>query len=154
MRLYKVYHFGFGIHLAISIILMAPLSTKAQDLADYQWQNRLVLILTEDSSNPDFQEQVRAFQAAEEDLQDLRIVVFQALPQRYIRGTQQLPNWISGDQLYESYKSRGSSFEFLLLGLDGDIKLRRHRVVTLDELYELINTMPMRRAELRRRGGG
>ncbi len=133
---------------------MAPLSLQAQDLAGYRWQNRLVLILAEDSSNPLFQEQVQVFQDEEEGLQDLRIVVFQALPQRYTRGTQQLPNWISGDQLYESYKSQDSSFEVLLLGLDGGIKLRRHRVVTVDELYELINTMPMRRAELRRRGGG
>lgn len=127
---------------------------QAQDLADYRWQNRLVLILAEDSSNPLFQNQVQALQAAEEDLQDLRIVVFQALPKSYARGTQSTPNWMRSDDLYQSYKSIDRSFEVLLLGLDGGIKLRRHQVVTIDELYELINTMPMRRAELRRRGGG
>lgn len=127
---------------------------QAQDLTDYRWQNRLVLILAEGSSNPLFQNQVQAFQAAEEDLRDLRIVVFQALPKGYARGTQSAPNWMSSDDLYQSYKSRDRSFEVLLLGLDGGIKLRRHQVVTIDELYDLINTMPMRRAELRRRGGG
>ena len=41
-------------------------------------------------------------------------------------------------------------FEVLLVGKDGGVKLRRGRPVAVSELTALIDTMPMRRDEMRR----
>ncbi|WP_419729845.1 DUF4174 domain-containing protein [Lichenicola sp.] len=43
-----------------------------------------------------------------------------------------------------------SSFEVLLVGKDGQVKLRRDTPVAAREITALIDTMPMRRAEMRR----
>jgi hypothetical protein len=47
---------------------------------------------------------------------------------------------------------RRATFEVLLVGKDGGVKLRRDRVVAPSEIAALIDTMPMRRDEMRRRG--
>lgn len=133
---------------------MTPLTTTGQDLATYQWQNRLVLVLTTDPSAPLFQQQLQELRQAGDALQDLRIHTYQLLPQWYAQGVATEAQWQVGNKIYQEYHHVDSDFELILIGLDGGIKLRRHRLVMIDELFDLINTMPMRRAELRQRGGG
>ena len=41
------------------------------------------------------------------------------------------------------------TFEVVLIGLDGGIKLRQTKLVSLDKLFTLIDGMPMRRNELK-----
>ncbi len=43
-----------------------------------------------------------------------------------------------------------ASFEVLLIGKDGGVKLRRDQPVAVSEITALIDTMPMRRNEMRR----
>ncbi len=43
-----------------------------------------------------------------------------------------------------------TAFEVLLVGKDGQVKLRRDRPVAVSEITALIDTMPMRQHEMRR----
>ena len=43
-----------------------------------------------------------------------------------------------------------TAFELLLVGRDGGVKLRRDAPVAASEITALIDTMPMRQAEMRR----
>lgn len=42
----------------------------------------------------------------------------------------------------------GGAFSLRLIGKDGGVKLARDAVVPMDEIYALIDTMPMRRSEM------
>ena len=44
-----------------------------------------------------------------------------------------------------------AAFEVLLIGKDGGVKLRRDKPVAAFEITALIDTMPMRQDEMRRR---
>ncbi len=46
----------------------------------------------------------------------------------------------------------GSAFAVLLVGRDGGVKMRRDAPVAASEIIALIDTMPMRRSEVTRRG--
>jgi hypothetical protein len=43
-----------------------------------------------------------------------------------------------------------AAFEVLLVGRDGEVKLRREKLVAASEIIALIDTMPMRQNEMRR----
>lgn len=59
----------------------------------------------------------------------------------------------SPDNLWVFRKWRVThDFEVLLIGKDGTEKLRSTTPVKLETLFDLIDTMPMRKAEMRRRG--
>lgn len=57
------------------------------------------------------------------------------------------------NELYSEYKTRNNSFEVLLIGLDGGVKLRQAEVLSNEKLFGRIDQMPMRRRELQRQGG-
>ena len=44
------------------------------------------------------------------------------------------------------------TFTLILLGKDGSIKLKRNDRVKLDEIFTLIDSMPMRKEEMRQKG--
>ncbi len=61
--------------------------------------------------------------------------------------------WQSRDQadrVRESLGVGGGAFALRLVGKDGGIKLSRDTVVSMEEIYGLIDTMPMRRNEMER----
>ena len=47
---------------------------------------------------------------------------------------------------------RPGAFLFVLVGKDGGVKLRSTKVVERRRLYEIIDAMPMRQGEMKRRG--
>ena len=51
--------------------------------------------------------------------------------------------------LFEKYSENGQ-FEVILIGLDGGVKLRKSELLSSEELFTVIDGMPMRRAEIRR----
>lgn len=54
-----------------------------------------------------------------------------------------------GGRLAERFEVGPSDFAVILIGKDGGEKLRRHQPVALAELFALIDSMPMRRREIR-----
>ncbi|MEM9823617.1 MAG: DUF4174 domain-containing protein [Bacteroidota bacterium] len=55
------------------------------------------------------------------------------------------------DPSLQKYHQSKAPFEVLLLGLDGGVKLQQPEVLSCTELFAIIDRMPMRRQELRRR---
>ena len=50
-------------------------------------------------------------------------------------------------EVYFDYKSASKTFELVLIGLDGDEKMRRSDLMRPEDLYAIIDAMPMRRNE-------
>lgn len=123
----------------------------AQSLAQHEWNDRLVLLLVEDEENEVFQEQLRAFRKEADGMQDRKLVIYQIKPNAYKIGLKAAKEWKTVTTAYSSYKKSTAPFELLLIGLDGGIKLRQNTFLSTEDLFAIIDGMPMRRAELRRR---
>ena len=52
------------------------------------------------------------------------------------------------DEMSQQFAVTSSGFQLLLLGKDGGVKLRSS-TVSLEDIFSLIDTMPMRRSEMR-----
>ena len=44
------------------------------------------------------------------------------------------------------------SFRIVLIGKDGGVKLDQAKGISIQEVFDLIDTMPMRQAEIRKKG--
>ena len=53
--------------------------------------------------------------------------------------------------LRERYAVRADRFAVMLVGKDGGVKRSEDETVEMRSIYELIDTMPMRRSEMQRR---
>ena len=58
--------------------------------------------------------------------------------------------WQDSAKLYQRLNPSKSEFEVILFGLDGGIKLRSEVPVKCEDLFGVIDQMPMRKAEMNR----
>ena len=122
-------------------------SIAGRDLSHHKWQNRLVVILTSDSQNQMYKNQVEAFRGEKEGFDERKLVVYHVTPTKYKTGFRN-QNWKNSTELFNRFKKSESDFEVLLIGLDGGVKLHQNNLLTVQKLYSTIDVMPMRRREI------
>ncbi|MEO1261556.1 MAG: DUF4174 domain-containing protein [Bacteroidota bacterium] len=137
----------FSAAILFSFLFMK--NASVQSLEKHQWNNRLILILTQQPKNDILKKQLTSFRAAHAGMNERKLLVYQITPEKYRTGTEEAINWQLSDKLFSKYKKGNNDFEILLIGLDGGIKLRQNKFLSTDQLFALIDSMPMRRAEMR-----
>lgn len=149
------YYFSFikpqtlGIYLTLLMLLFIN-TMNAQILKPYQWENRIVLILTNDENAEKYQKQLAVFQSDKAGLKDRKLVIGKVMPKQYCLGLDK-SNWVQSPELYRDFHSKNTDFEVILIGLDGGVKLRQNEILNLEKLFATIDVMPMRQAELKNR---
>ena len=143
-------------YLRKTLILLVVLSMTALadgedkiSLQDYQWENRLILAFAPSSENPGYRALVKETAVQAEEIIDRDILVFHILETGETKLGESSLQTGAGDYLRESYSISPGIFTILLIGKDGEVKLRREGRVELGEIFSLIDTMPMRRREMR-----
>ena len=130
--------------------LLAPLTGSGQNLLEkYQWKNRLVLVFSNDDSQSMAEQQINWLKKQDESLAERDLLFFWF-------GEQNLSASISRfsiqevASLRERYNPEGKSFILLLIGKDGGVKMTRYAAVEPLEIFDLIDSMPMRRSEMQK----
>jgi Domain of unknown function (DUF4174) len=99
---------------------------------------REIILLAEHTMDPDLLQQEKILQADAGGLAERDIVVTLITP-------------ISDKNRYDQLRKNKKGFLFILIGKDGGEKLNSKIPVTLEQLFGLIDTMPMRRYEIETR---
>ncbi|MBO2543325.1 DUF4174 domain-containing protein [Salegentibacter sp. BDJ18] len=121
---------------------------NTQDLSKHQWKDRLILIVA-DGENEKFQQQLIELQKHQQALNERKLVIYQILPEKYTTGFEG-ENWKISSDLYSTYKALKSDFRVILIGLDGGEKLKQTEVLSAEKLFNTIDSMPIRQAEIRK----
>ena len=109
------------------------------DINDFQWRARPVVVFADSPFNPAFAEQIDLLQAEIVELVDRDVVI--------ITDTEPDPP----SALRTKLRPRG--FMLVLIGKDGEVKLRKPFPWDVRELSRVIDKMPMRQREIRSRDG-
>ena len=125
--------------------------SQSQDLSSHKWKDRLILIMVTDTNIELYQKQIDEFLKDERGLAERRLKIYITTPAAYSLGLSE-SNFIQSNELYKKFKGSGSEFEIILIGLDGGIKLRKTELLTLRDLFVIIDGMPMRRREIMEKG--
>ena len=124
------------------------------DLDKYRWKNRLVLIFASSREDSNYLKQKSALEGEAHELEDRDIAVIELLETgRSTMGA--LP--VADEErsvLRRGFEVPADGFCFIPIGKDGAIKLRSEQPVRSRDLFELIDSMPMRKEEMRRKAGG
>ena len=123
-------------------------NTIAQDMDEYQWKNRLVIILTDNMEQEDYLAQLEELKSDSEGMKERKLLVFSTTPNTYRKGVSE-SEWEKSEKLYKRYKKSDAPFEVLLIGLDGGIKVRKTAIFKTEDLFAMIDGMPMRQSEIK-----
>jgi hypothetical protein len=140
-------------------MLSTPLSAREDPdpLSAYRWKHRLLLVYVPDTESG--RATLQTFRASLDDRiedvldRDLLIVPVGDLPQPGDALRPAVDVGAAGrSHVRRRFGLHGPEVQLLLIGKDGGMKARQSgAMLDLEDLFELIDTMPMRRAEMQRR---
>jgi len=134
----------------ISTIAMAQTDKPIQaEPADFQWDNRILVVTANSESDSLYQKQMLEFEDREEGLRDRDLIIFSVFRNGMSRLDQQALHQKSSEAILEKYGSDDSDFRILLIGKDGGVKLGKDSPVMAKDIFGLIDSMPMRQREMR-----
>jgi len=133
-------------YLIICIIIFTFHGMSSQSLKEFQWENRVILVLTDSLKSQAFEKQLNLLESDLHALKDRKLILIHAVHQKRRILFSEGSEW-QDSEIYKQYKSSGNHFEVILIGLDGRIKLRQKEILETAKLYDLIDSMPLRQAE-------
>jgi hypothetical protein len=118
------------------ISLLVSGFANAQDLDSYLWKNR-VIVLFKDDNNSKWKNQQDLLKDYSEELIERDIVVLE--PEGKTKS-----KWLAMYDLESNFNG------LVLIGKDGGLKLKEKFLVQPQTIFALVDTMPMRRGEIKR----
>ncbi len=142
---------------AMAAIFMGVLTANAEtggrdlNLEQFKWENRLLFLFAPEQSSPEFSELQREISGRQPGVADRDLVVFKILE----NGSSRMNSTEMDSQTAAAIRKRffvpEGRFTVILVGKDGGIKMKTEAPVTLDEIFDRIDSMPMRKEEMRRK---
>ncbi|MHC4121176.1 MAG: DUF4174 domain-containing protein [Planctomycetota bacterium] len=119
------------------------------DLGKYLWKNRLVLIFAASADDSLYRKQIDEFEGEIDGLVDRDVIVMELLDTGQTALAR--PRFNHGQQslLRAEFEVPADAFELVLIGKDGTVKLKSEETVSAADLFVLIDSMPMRKDEMR-----
>ena len=127
--------------LLFSFTKEVPLWEKMQSLA---WKNRVIVLYAPSADSKEFQQQKQILAAQTKEMKERDLVVIECVGKTL---SAEDKNYIVHHFMHD-----GSGFGVWLVGKDGGTKLSETKPVTTEKFFSLIDSMPMRRSEMKRDG--
>lgn len=132
----------------LTLFIFKTCSLKAQNLTSHKWENRILILLTDNTNTIIYKNQISDLERCTKGLEERKLIIYQVKKDSYKIGLQNTDNWIKSDILFKNYKKTDAPFEIILIGLDGGIKLKQNTTLTCKRVFDTIDIMPMRRSEI------
>ena len=121
----------------------------AVSLDQWRWDKRVLVISAPGVDDPSFRSQLEALEGTRAEFSDRDMFLVTLLDdERSMAGDRPLTREAVA-RVRAELGIGGGNFAVRLIGKDGGTKLSQDAVVSMDEIYALIDRMPMRRREMR-----
>ena len=137
--------------LATSLLLLASSATDARPLQPYLWKNRPLLIFAPSESSSQLKRQRRIVATNHAGLRERDMIVIEIVGSR-VRTVLGSTAAFSAAAARKFYGVGPGTFRTILVGKDGGRKLQSSSPIGSARLFRLIDAMPMRKQEIRRKG--
>ncbi len=129
-------HFFF---VVIPLLIIMSGKISAQD--PYLWKKRVIILGANDTTNKNLQRQMEIFTQDSVGMEERDLLVI---------GLEEAIKLNILDKSYARRPFPDSGYTFYLRGKDGGIKYESDNPVSLENLFAIIDAMPMRRSEMKK----
>ena len=137
--------------LLLSLIFLTQFASGQNDqLQQYLWENRLILLFGSISESK-IEKQITELEKDTEGIADRDLMVFHIEGEKVRFLQQSSTSSLSGNRLRNRYSIPEDECRYILIGKDGDVKLNSKDFVPNEDLFSVIDAMPMRQREMRNR---
>ena len=120
-------------------------------LYKYQWEKRPILLFSHTPDNPKLKAQLSRLFEVQKALHERHIEVLVVLPEQVLANNKKLDKTLNPKAI-KAYYHISEDFEgLLLIGKDQGEKMRAALDTSPSDIFRLIDSMPMRRQEMKRK---
>ena len=123
------------------------------DLTDYRWKNRILLLFAPSGNDANYKSFRSDWDRRGEAVADRDLLMVEVLERSDSRLGDTRLGAASAAKLRKQFQIESGSTMFILIGKDGTEKLRKE-TVKIEDLFEVIDAMPMRKREAESRNPG
>lgn len=131
--------------IALLIFILQFNGMSAQELTEFRWKNRVLLIIDTNNNLPVRDLQVNKFVSRNDEMEERDLVLFICTAKEVLDNNGLKTN-LNPDKI-----SYGEFQGVILIGKDGGVKLKKKFIIEPKEIFDLIDQMPMRRSEMKNR---
>jgi len=123
-------------------------STKiySQDLTDYQWKNRIILLKDTNIDSDWLQAQLKRLNSRQQEFSNREVLLFLITDSSVYNEKREVMN-LQADSIVSNY-GLANFAGLVLIGKDGGAKLKEEFIVNPSTIIKLIDDMPMRKSEM------
>jgi len=127
---------------------------KGKDISldQFRWENRILVLFSPDSDDESYQTQMEKFSNLEDELRDRDLILFSVFDEECSKLNDEVISDTSAESIRERLGTQDNGYSIFLFGKDGGVKLNKDEVLEPEELFRVIDRMPMRRREMREGG--
>lgn len=129
-------------------------NVMGQNLSDHKWKDRILIIQAADELSDKYGIQLKEFNDVEKELKERKLVIYEIVGDKYKMTKYQNKissySWKKVSELIGDLLNKDDEFRVILIGLDGGVKLDRTTILKRKDLFNIIDSMPMRMNELRK----
>ena len=118
----------------------------------HRWQNRVLLVFAPTPDSPQLEEQLERFSTVQAGLTERNLVVWQLVNESETAIRDGADSNLPSAAFYDRFSVEDDIFTVILLGKDGTEKSRQTEPVKIEDLFTLIDAMPMRQREMQQQG--
>jgi hypothetical protein len=119
-------------------------------LKDFLWKNRLVFIFADSKDNNQYKSFKKDWNSNISEIQDRDMILFEIINNKHGFLESNLISDKSLREIIRQIKTGDKTFEIVLVGKDGSVKLRSGDS-SLNDIFSLIDSMPMRKHEIQQK---
>jgi hypothetical protein len=124
-------------------------SERKISLDDYKWKNRVVVLFATDAESDLYQSQMDKFESLESGIKDRDLLFISIFEEGCSEINSKSISDKSAASIRKQLRKGKDPFQIVLIGKDGTVKLQRNEILSPDELFDIIDQMPMRRREMK-----
>lgn len=129
--------------LGFLLIMALATSSYGQNLSDYQWTNRIIILSDQEQDFSKAKEALETISAFDKELKERDLLIFIHRDGKRYDTNFKMVNKDIGKSIPKNF------IGYFLIGKDGGIKSQKPYPIDPVSIFTLIDGMPMRRAEIK-----
>lgn len=139
--------------LAGVMFVSTPSAEQEQvDLSSYQWKRRLLILFAPSEKEQGYQSLREQIERRFQEVQGRDLVIFHIFETGESHATESSLTKGQVFLLRKQFSIKSGQRIAILIGKDGEVKLRKALPADLSEIFSVIDAMPMRQREIREQG--